>query len=123
MNTEEDDIRGWPEDELPLKDLRAEIIFNTHSWEAIGAISPSKDFCLKAMKEYAKEYATDQLQQRDETIKQITNGLIELRNRLNDYADEYKKEENASKFTAYQFAAKKINDLIQWHDLDKPVNF
>lgn len=31
----------------------AEQIFNEHSWKAIGAISPSKDFCLSAMKEIA----------------------------------------------------------------------
>lgn len=30
-------------------------IFNKHSFSAIGAISPSKDFCLKAMDEYAKQ--------------------------------------------------------------------
>lgn len=32
-------------------------IFNKHSFSAIGAISPSKDFCLKAMDEYAKQQA------------------------------------------------------------------
>lgn len=34
-----------------------EEIFNKHSFSAIGAISPSKDFCLKAMDEYAKQQA------------------------------------------------------------------
>lgn len=31
-------------------------IFNKHSFSAIGAISPSKDFCLKAMDEHAKQF-------------------------------------------------------------------
>jgi len=33
----------------------AEVIFNEHSWKAIGAISPSKDFCLKAMQDFARQ--------------------------------------------------------------------
>lgn len=36
-----------------------EEVFNEHSFLAIGAISPSKDFCLKAMDEYAKQQAVD----------------------------------------------------------------
>lgn len=32
-------------------------IFNKHSFSAIGAISASKDFCLKAMDEFAKQQA------------------------------------------------------------------
>lgn len=34
--------------------MAKEEIFNKHSVSAIGAISPSRDFCLKAMDEYAK---------------------------------------------------------------------
>jgi hypothetical protein len=36
-----------------------EEVFNEHSFLAIGAISPSKDFCLKAMDEYAKQQAIE----------------------------------------------------------------
>ncbi len=36
-----------------------EIIFNKHSFEALGAISPSKYFCLKAMDEFAAKQATE----------------------------------------------------------------
>lgn len=33
----------------------AEEIFNEHSWSALGAISPSKNFCLPAMDEFAAQ--------------------------------------------------------------------
>ncbi len=36
-----------------------EEVFNEHSFLAIGAISPSKDFCLKAMDEYAKQQSIE----------------------------------------------------------------
>lgn len=36
--------------------LKKEVIFNKHSFAAIGAISSSKGFCLDAMEEYAKPY-------------------------------------------------------------------
>ncbi len=42
--------------------MSAETIFNKHSWAALGAISPSKDFCLKAMEEYAQQEVTLALQ-------------------------------------------------------------
>lgn len=35
--------------------MTKEEIFNKHSFAAIRAISPSKDFCLKAMVEYARQ--------------------------------------------------------------------
>jgi len=34
----------------------AEETFNEESWKALGAISPSKSFCLKAMKKHAKYF-------------------------------------------------------------------
>lgn len=33
----------------------AEEIFNEHSWSSLGAISPSKNFCLPAMREFAAQ--------------------------------------------------------------------
>lgn len=36
-------------------ELGKEEIFNKRSWAALAAISPSKDFCLKAMQEYADQ--------------------------------------------------------------------
>lgn len=40
---------------MKTEEQTAEVIFNKYSWHAFGAISPSKDFCLKAMKEYAAQ--------------------------------------------------------------------
>ena len=36
------------------KPMTKDEIFNKHSWAALGAISPSKYFCLPAMDEYAE---------------------------------------------------------------------
>lgn len=33
--------------------MTQEAVFNKHSWAELGAISPSKSFCLKAMDEWA----------------------------------------------------------------------
>lgn len=51
--------------------LKAEIIFNKHSWKELGAISPSKRFCVPAMLEYASIVSAE----KDKEIAELKSGL------------------------------------------------
>jgi len=45
------------EEAISNREIQKNVVFNSHSFAAIGAISPSKDFCLKAMDEWAQMQA------------------------------------------------------------------
>jgi hypothetical protein len=45
--------------EIKTKELEANIIFNKHSFKALGSISPSKHFCIPAMMEFAKQQSIE----------------------------------------------------------------
>lgn len=62
----------------------AEEIFNEHSWSALGAISPSKNFCLLAMDEFADQEVAKEVEAYKERLKEALFNTYERTTKADD---------------------------------------